>query len=105
MACPGRALTVAMVVVMAVALVRPGGSNTQKKRSGEASAKPLRDPCEARPRIAENLEICIHGTPQTGVSSGRNDYFSAVEISVGFWSSKAVVSCARDAHFGKNVKK
>ena len=76
-----------------------------KKRPGEASAKPLRDSCEPRPQIGENLDICIYGFPQTGVSPTRNDYFSALGISVEFWSSKAVVSCARNTHFLKNVKK
>ena len=61
---PGRALAVAMVAVMAVALVKPGSSNAYKKRSGEASANPLRDSREVRLRIADNLDLCIHGFPQ-----------------------------------------
>ena len=56
-------------------------------------------------RLLKILDIRIYGFPQTGVSSTRNDYFSTLGISVGFWSSKAVVSCARNAHFQKNVKK
>ena len=98
-ACPDQALAVAMVVVMAVALVRPGGSNAQKN----VLARHLPSHCETLAslglRLVKISDICIYGFPQTGVSSTRNDYFSALGICDGFWSSKAAVSCARNVHF------
>ena len=104
-ACPGRALAVAMVVVMVVALVWPGASNTQRN----VLARHLPSHCETLAslglRLVKISDICIYGFPQTGVSSTRNDYFSTLGISVAFWSSEAVVSCARNAHFLKNAGK
>ena len=47
----------------------------------------------------------MYGFPQTRVSSMRSDYFSALGIYVGFWSSTAVVSCARNTHLQKKSEK
>ena len=54
-ACPGRALAVAMVVVMAVALVRPGGSNAQKN----VLARHLPSHCETLARLGLGLLIFL----------------------------------------------
>ena len=100
-ACPGWALAVAMMVGMAVALVRPGNSNAQKT----ILARHLPSHCETLAslglRLVKVWDMCIHGFPQTSVASKRNDYSSARGISVGSWSSNAVVSCARTPTFRK----
>ena len=56
---------VAMVVVMAVALVRPGASNAQKN----VLARHLPSHCETLAslglRLVKISDICIYGFPQT----------------------------------------
>ena len=72
-------------------------------------ARHLPSHCETLVRLGlglhKILNICTYGLPQTGVLSTRNNYFSVLGISVGFWSLKAVVSCARNSNFLKNARK
>ena len=92
-------LAVAMVVLMAVALVRPGGSKVQKTVLSRHLPSHYETLMRFGLRLLDCLHIYIYGFSRAGASSTRNGNSVALGKSNGSWSLESVVSCAR------NVKK